>query len=132
MVRVFFPNMFMRLVSINKNAQPHPMAKLIVQPKMTKTEVKEYLTKIYNIPVLFVHTANFLGTWSLNIARNTHLFLFLLGKWKSLVKNGKIHTYKRRNYKVAYVFYSETPFDKTNRPPTISNNPANPRVFKLK
>lgn len=61
MVRVFFPTQFMRLVSINKTAQPHPMAKLIVKPSMTKTEVKEYLTKIYNIPVLFVHTANFLG-----------------------------------------------------------------------
>jgi pyrroloquinoline quinone (PQQ) biosynthesis protein C len=61
MVRVYFPNLFMRLVSINKAALPHPMAKVMVQPKMTKTEVKEYLRKIYNIPVLFVNTANFLG-----------------------------------------------------------------------
>lgn len=38
-----------------------PQALLYVQPKMTKFEVKEYLTKIYNIKVLQVNTANFLG-----------------------------------------------------------------------
>jgi len=32
-----------------------------VLPKMTKHEIKEYLTKIYKLPVLKVHTQNFLG-----------------------------------------------------------------------
>src|SRR3546814_15544792 len=30
-------------------------------PRMTKTEVKEYLTKIYDVPVAKVHTMNYLG-----------------------------------------------------------------------
>lgn len=38
-----------------------PQALLYVPPKMTKTEVKEYLTKIYSVNVLAVMTANFLG-----------------------------------------------------------------------
>ena len=38
-----------------------PQALLYIPPKMTKTEVKEYLTKIYNVKVLAVMTANFLG-----------------------------------------------------------------------
>ena len=38
---------------------------LYVPPKMTKTEVKEYLTKIYNVSALQVMTSNFLGN-------NTH------------------------------------------------------------
>jgi hypothetical protein len=32
-----------------------------VPPRMTKTEVKEYLTKIYELPVAKVHTMNYLG-----------------------------------------------------------------------
>ncbi len=60
MVKVFFPDMYLRLVSLNKAASP-AVAKIIVKPKMTKTEVKEYLTKIYDINVINVHTANFLG-----------------------------------------------------------------------
>lgn len=60
MVKVFFPNLFMRLLSFNPAATP-PKAKLYISPKMTKTEVKEYLTKIYNVNVQKVTTANFLG-----------------------------------------------------------------------
>eukprot|EP00565_Helicotheca_tamesis_P007887 CAMPEP_0185724064 /NCGR_PEP_ID=MMETSP1171-20130828/667_1 /TAXON_ID=374046 /ORGANISM="Helicotheca tamensis, Strain CCMP826" /LENGTH=103 /DNA_ID=CAMNT_0028391839 /DNA_START=177 /DNA_END=488 /DNA_ORIENTATION=- len=32
-----------------------------VLPKMTKHEVKEHLTKIYNLPVVKVNTQNFMG-----------------------------------------------------------------------
>lgn len=32
-----------------------------MSPRMNKFEIKEYLTKIYNIPVKKVMTANFLG-----------------------------------------------------------------------
>lgn len=42
------------------NRKP-PQALLYVPPAMTKTEVKEYLTKIYGVNVLAVMTANFLG-----------------------------------------------------------------------
>ncbi len=32
-----------------------------IAPKMTKTEVREYLTKIYDLPVTQVNTINYLG-----------------------------------------------------------------------
>lgn len=60
MVKVWFPSMFMKLVSLKTTVTP-PIAKLQVPPSMTKTEIKEYLTKIYNVNVLKVDTANYLG-----------------------------------------------------------------------
>jgi large subunit ribosomal protein L23 len=60
MVRVFFPSMFMRLISWKPNKTP-PQALLHVQPSMTKHEITEYLTKIYDVDVTKVMTANFLG-----------------------------------------------------------------------
>jgi len=81
MVRVWFPAFFMRLISNNTTRQP-AQAVLHIPPKMTKTEVKEYLTKIYNISVLNVATANFLG------------------KWKKLYGKRQIISYKRRAVKV--------------------------------
>ncbi|RYG64690.1 50S ribosomal protein L23 [archaeon] len=60
MVKVYFPNFFMRLLSLNTQASP-AVAKLHVSPRMTKTEIKEYLTKIYNVDVQKVNTANLLG-----------------------------------------------------------------------
>lgn len=96
MVRVFFPNMFMRLISINTNVVPN-VAKLQVSPRMTKTEVKEYLTKVYNVNVLGVDTANYLG------------------KWKKLYGKRKIIAYKRRNFKAAFVTFGDA---------SESNSPA--------
>eukprot|EP01038_Epipyxis_sp_PR26KG_P015087 gene15087-20300_t len=84
MVKVWFPSMYMRLISLKMNKSP-PQAVLHVSPSMTKTEVAEYLTKIYNVPVLKVMTANFLG------------------KWKRLYGKRKIISFRRRNYKAAYV-----------------------------
>ena len=60
MVKVWFPNMFMKLINVRTTCTP-AVAKLQVSPRMTKTEVKEYLRKIYQINVLDVSTANFLG-----------------------------------------------------------------------
>lgn len=69
MVRVFFPSMYMRLISWKPNKTP-PQALLHVPPAMTKHEITEYLTKIYDVDVTKVMTANFLGgcrtdDWSL-------------------------------------------------------------------
>ena len=61
MVKVWFPNMYMRLIKVSALKKPLPEAVLYVAPKMTKFEIKEYLTKIYNIPVIKVATANYLG-----------------------------------------------------------------------
>jgi hypothetical protein len=63
MVRVFFPSMFMRLISWKPNKAP-PQALLHVPPAMTKHEITEYLTKIYDVDVTKVMTANFLGEFS--------------------------------------------------------------------
>lgn len=62
MVRVYFPNLYMRLISYLPDLKPRPQAVFYVPPKMTKFEVKEYLTKIYSCDVLKVNTANYLGS----------------------------------------------------------------------
>lgn len=68
------------------NTKKTPMqAAFSVPPKMTKTEVKEYLTKIYNIPVLKVNTVN------------------VLGKYKRYYAKREVIAYKRRDTKLAYV-----------------------------
>lgn len=56
-----------------------------VPPKMTKFEVHEYLSKIYNVQVTKVNTE------------------LKLGKWKRLYAKRRVLSYKRRNFKKAYV-----------------------------
>ena len=51
-----------------------PQALLYVPPKMTKTEVKEYLSKIYSVNVLAVMTANFLGMINFHNYNPLHAF----------------------------------------------------------
>jgi ribosomal protein L23 len=63
MVKIFFPTMFMRLISLDKNRVP-AIAKLEVPPRMTKTDIREYLTKIYGVNVQKVDTVNLSGTIS--------------------------------------------------------------------
>jgi large subunit ribosomal protein L23 len=60
--RMWMPNMPMLLVSArNATARQPARATFRVLPRMTKHEVKEYLTKIYGLPVRTVNTANYLG-----------------------------------------------------------------------
>eukprot|EP01033_Poteriospumella_lacustris_P007503 gene7503-5393_t len=84
MVKVWFPSMFMRLVNHNLAKQK---ATLQVPPSMTKHEVKEYLSKIYNIEATKVSTVN------------------VAGDWKRLYGKRKTIAYRRRNYKLAFVSY---------------------------
>ncbi len=84
MVKVWFPAFFMKLININRTRKPAE-ALLHVPNAMTKTEVKEYLTKIYDIPVLGVTTTN------------------VLGKWKRLYGKRQVMAFKRRNFKKATV-----------------------------
>mmetsp|Transcript_20099 Transcript_20099/g.33858 ORF Transcript_20099/g.33858 Transcript_20099/m.33858 type:complete len:100 (-) Transcript_20099:220-519(-) len=86
MVRVFFPDMYMRLMGVNLKSSVG-RATFYVKPSMTKHEVKEYLTKIYGMEVYKVETANFLG------------------RWKRFYGKKKIISYKRRNFKKAYVSF---------------------------
>lgn len=60
--RMWMPNMPMTLVSArNATARQPARAVFRVLPRMTKHEIKEYLTKIYGLPVVKVNTANYLG-----------------------------------------------------------------------
>jgi ribosomal protein L23 len=63
MVKVFFPSMYMKLISVKLNGVAKfattAQALLHVPPSMTKWEVREYLTKIYEVEVTDVATANF-------------------------------------------------------------------------
>ena len=60
--RMWMPVMPMTLISTqNATATKPAKAAFRVLPKMTKHEVKEYLTKIYNLPVAKVRTMNYLG-----------------------------------------------------------------------
>jgi large subunit ribosomal protein L23 len=56
-----------------------------VSPKMTKTEIKEYLSKIYNVTATKISTTLFLG------------------KWKRFFGKRRVIAYKRRNEKKAKV-----------------------------
>ena len=60
--RMWMPKMPMILIGARNANQTNPAkATFRVLPKMTKHEVKEYLQKIYNLPVEKVNTQNILG-----------------------------------------------------------------------
>ena len=60
--RRWLPDMPMTLIGAKNATEVSPAtATFRVLPKMTKHEVKEYLTKIYNLPVVQVRTQNYLG-----------------------------------------------------------------------
>jgi large subunit ribosomal protein L23 len=60
--RMWMPSMPILLVSArNATARQPARATFRISPKMTKHELAEYLTKIYNLPVRNVNTANYLG-----------------------------------------------------------------------
>ena len=56
---------------------------------MNKLEIREYLTKIYDLPVESVNTAIFLG------------------KRKRILTQRKMEVYKRSDHKTAYVTFKE-------------------------
>jgi len=58
---------------------------------MTKFEIKEYLTKIYNVAVTKVNTMNYLG------------------KWKRIYGKRRVISHRYRNYKKAVVQYNPEP-----------------------
>jgi large subunit ribosomal protein L23 len=89
--RMWMPNMPMVLVSArNATARQPARATFRVVPRMTKHEVKEYLTKIYNLPVLNVNTSNYLG------------------KRKLVRGTTKVIRYKYADFKKAIVSFDRT------------------------
>lgn len=85
------PTMPMTLVSARSATESQSAtATFRVEPKMTKHEIKEYLTKIYNLPVKKVNTMNYLG------------------KRKKVIGRRKVAYYKYRDFKKAIVTFDSS------------------------
>jgi large subunit ribosomal protein L23 len=61
--RMWMPTFPLTMVSARSATATHPAYAIFrTNPKMTKHEIKEYLTKIYDLPVKKVNTMQYLGT----------------------------------------------------------------------
>ena len=81
--RMWMPNMPMMMTSArNATATEPAKATFRVLPKMTKHEIKEYLTKIYGLPVEKVNTMNYFG--KRKVVRGTTKVLYF--KYKDFKK----------------------------------------------
>ena len=60
-LRVFLPNFWMKLVKPEKESHPANKVQFIVSSQMTRLDVKNYLEKIYQVPVMDVRTLNHMG-----------------------------------------------------------------------
>lgn len=102
MVKVWFPTFFMRLVKINTSITPS-FAKLQVPPSMTKTEIKEYLNKIYSVNVEKVMTANHLGKsvfYYLTFFQ-TESLAFLFRSMEAVTRQTKNHLIQAKEFQVS-------------------------------
>mmetsp|Transcript_17480 Transcript_17480/g.27023 ORF Transcript_17480/g.27023 Transcript_17480/m.27023 type:complete len:120 (-) Transcript_17480:184-543(-) len=89
--RMWMPNMPIMMTSARNATATHPArATFRVLPRMTKHEIKEYLTKIYNLPVRKVNTMNYLG------------------KRKNVTGSKKIIRYKYKDFKKAVVTFDRS------------------------
>lgn len=89
--RMWMPTMPMTLVSATNATETHAAKAIFrVLPKMTKHEVKEYLTKLYDLPVAKVRTMNYMG------------------KRKRASGKRKIVYYKYRDFKKAIVTFDDS------------------------
>lgn len=85
---MWMPTMPMTLVgATNATASKNATATFRVLPKMTKHEIKEYLQKIYSLPIKKVSTANYEG------------------KRKKIMTERKMVYYKYKDYKKAFVVF---------------------------
>jgi len=90
-LRMWMPNMPITLVGAKNATATHPAtASFRVLPKMTKHEIKEYLTKIYHLPVKSVNTVNYMG------------------KRKRAIGKRRIVYYKYRDFKKAFVTFDRS------------------------
>jgi len=65
-LRVFLPNFWMKLVKLDKFETAGNKIQFIVSKEMSKYDVKNYLEKIYNVPVVDVKTVNLIGKQYIN------------------------------------------------------------------
>lgn len=73
---VYFPNMSLTLVRRVSARLPYNHFLFRCDPKYTKHDIKEYLTKVYNVDVARVTTAISLGELVVCETINTHLLHF--------------------------------------------------------
>mmetsp|Transcript_14559 Transcript_14559/g.20569 ORF Transcript_14559/g.20569 Transcript_14559/m.20569 type:complete len:127 (-) Transcript_14559:65-445(-) len=89
--RMWMPNMPITLVSArNATATRNASAVFRVLPQMTKWELREYLTKIYQLPVKKINTMNYLG------------------KRKRVIGKRRIVYYKYKDFKKAIVTFEDS------------------------
>ena len=89
--RLWMPTMPMVLLHAEHATKSTPAKAVFrVKPKMTKHEVKEYLNKIYDLPVAQVRTQNYLGKRMRILGRTTIVYA------------------KRPDYKKAFVTFDNT------------------------
>jgi large subunit ribosomal protein L23 len=89
--RMWLPTMPLTLVSA-RSASPSNPAYAIFRtiPRMTKHEIKEYLTKIYDLPVRVVRTMNYLG------------------KRKRMATRTGVVYFRYKDFKKAVVYFDDT------------------------
>ena len=89
--RMWMPTMPLTMVSA-RNATATEPARAVFRtlPRMTKHEIKEYLTKIYGLPVKKVNTMNYEG------------------KRKRVLSNNGIAYFKYKDFKKAVVTFDES------------------------
>eukprot|EP00937_MAST-01D_sp_MAST-1D-sp2_P001606 g1606.t1 len=78
----------LRLVPPNNGGKIYGRDKVVfkVAPEMTKHEVKEYLQKVYSVPVRAVNTMNYDGKWKrAGYGRKFGRFLYKERDWKKAV-----------------------------------------------
>ena len=61
---MFLPDFWMKLVKPSHTLLPNQV-QFVVSSQMTKLDVKQYLEKIYNLPVIHVSTYNRMGKTTL-------------------------------------------------------------------
>lgn len=77
--RVKFPNMAITFMGKNARTRLRDNQYVFrVEPNYTKHEIKEYLTKVYDLPVLKVNTMNYEGALALSLSKCTSGRLTLL------------------------------------------------------
>jgi large subunit ribosomal protein L23 len=111
--RMWMPNLPMMMTSArNATATEPARATFRVLPKMTKHEIKEYLTKIYGLPVHKVNTMNYMG------------------KRKKVLGSSRILYYKYKDFKKAVVTFdrSFTDVGIGMRIPEIDDEPGEQQI----
>jgi large subunit ribosomal protein L23 len=89
--KMWMPTMPLMMVSAKSATAVNPAyATFRTPPRMTKHEIKEYLTKIYNLPVRKVNTMNYDG------------------KRKRVLSKGGVAYYKYKDFKKAVVYFDES------------------------